>query len=200
MKRSRERFGSLDDTWTRDDEMLTRENFYAPLLHGRYRCKRAPHTLGLRDVRRREQSRRPNFEDDVRRACQHRLDRRLHRLAGDVSEDVHAACDAEHVVEKANAAADVDATQRRGIALEDQQRLRFRSTAYACLYRIEPAADVPGKPFGISWASDSRAEILERCEYAVQTCVAIAEYSNVRAGELRLHIGLRSVAQDEIWA
>jgi hypothetical protein len=74
MKRSRERFGSLDDTWTRDDEMLTGENVYAPLLHGRHRRKRAPHTLGLRDVRRREKPRRANFEDDLRRPCQHRFD------------------------------------------------------------------------------------------------------------------------------
>ena len=55
---------------------------------------------------------RPEFDDDVRRACEDQLARCLHRLALDVAEHVVAAGDLEHVVQKAVSSAGVDVPQR----------------------------------------------------------------------------------------
>jgi hypothetical protein len=68
--------------------MISCEDLDVAPLHGWNRRESAPHALRLRDVRRGEQSRRAHFEDELRRSRQHRLDRGLDRLAGDVSEDI----------------------------------------------------------------------------------------------------------------
>ena len=76
------------------------------------------------DARRGEQPGGADLDDDVRRPCQQRLLRRLHRFALDVREHVLAAGNVEHLVQEAAPAAHVQLAQCRRVALEHQQRAR----------------------------------------------------------------------------
>jgi hypothetical protein len=93
-------------------------------------------------------------------------------------------------VEKADAAADVDAAKRLGIALEDEQRARFGTSAHARLYRVEAAADLARETFAVRGPAHGLAKILQRREDAVQACMPVAEHPNLCSRQLCLHVGL----------
>ena len=89
--------------------------------------------------------RRPQFDDDLRRARQNQLARRLDRLGADVGEDVDAAGRLEHVVQEAAAAARVDVAQRAALAAEDEQRARLGQLRGPLPERRELALDAGGQ-------------------------------------------------------
>ena len=71
------------------------------------------------------------LDDDLRRADDHRLVRRLHALALHVAEHVFATGNVEQLVQKADATAHVQPAQDHRIAADDQHGPRPGPAAYA---------------------------------------------------------------------
>ena len=118
------------------------------------------------------------------RTRQDELARRLDGLLLDVREDVLSSGGDQHVVEKADAAARVDATQRQRVATEDQQGSWFRSAGDAGPDASQPGVNPCDESVCLSVAADPPAEQPNRRRHIGKAGVFVDEHGNRRALEL----------------
>ncbi len=199
MQRPREELDRLGDPRPGDDRALIGDEVDAAAADRGHRAQRLPDRRLPRPRLRRDLLP-AQIENHVRTPRQDQLRRRLHRLALQVREDVRSARRLYHVVDEADAAAGIDAPQRHGLALEDDQRPRPAQAGHALGDRGDACLDTGRQIVGRPLAADARAERADRDRDVGQAGVAVDVDGNLRALELRAQVRLAGVNHHEIRA
>ncbi len=102
-------------------------------------------------------------------------------------------------MQKAEAAARIDVSERTALSAKDQQRLRSWALGHARSDIGQLALDLGRQGIGVRGHADASAERPDGLGDVGQTLVCIRVEGNLGALELALQLGLRAVHDDEVW-